>query len=1126
MTDTTTAKGVLMDVRRVVSQKFWKVWQSLPVSAADRAKALKFVFTFLPILVFWSTSYRNWSAERARLAVQLARIAEFRQNVENEPSGRVPQYVDPSSLPRPDGLIARAIAFYLPQFHAIPENDKWWGKGFTEWSNVRRARPLFQGHRQPRRPSELGYYDLMADAATRRRQAALAHQYGLAGFCFYFYWFGGKTILEGPIKAWAEDSEISFPFCLCWANESWTRRWDGRDDQKLISQYHSPEDDIAFIRHIAEYLRSDKYIRIGGKPLVVVYRPDKLPDAASTARRWRTWCLENGIGEIYLAYTLSFASEAPENYGFDAAIEFPPNNMGLSQLEGLVAPTSDNFAARIYDLTELALRSADYSRPKFKLFRGVTPQWDNTPRRMNNATVLLDGGHAHYERWLYNAARDTIDRFGNPDERLVFINAWNEWAECAYLEPDLDRGHAWLQATRRALSDPSTPLIEPADLVPAEPMPLSARSGKIIVVVHDLWRNGAQMIALNLVADFRERLGCEVTTIACGDGPLGPNFAGYGDVVQLSQRMMKDEQIRKAVADLRTAGYAHAIVNSAASGWMTPFLAEAGIACVGLVHELPDIVRTMKLEAGLEAFAEYAAHTVFPSDFVRTQTEEKCLGRPWPKAAVLPQGFYKLDGILDLSEKEAAAAEIRERLGVPQDALFVIGVGYGDHRKGIDIFCKWAIDCARRDPRIHFIWVGDLHPNMKTQCHALLANAGDQAAHVHLPGFQNDTGTYYKAATAYALSSREDPFPSTVIEALACGTPVLGVEGTTGSSCLAAAGGVTMLPDAAPESLYPALKKLISAPSKLREAGRRGVELVRRDFGRISYAADVLRFTGMGAPRISVVVPNYNYARHLPHRIATILAQELPVWEIIFLDDASTDDSLAVAERLLKDCGINYRIIPGKKNSGSVFAQWNKGIDLARGDIIWIAEADDWASARFTRAAAAAFDDPDVVISYTQSYMADEASNIICPHYLDYVSDIDRERWRRPFVNDGKAELNDGFSVKNTIPNVSGALFRREALAQVFARHLPEIKSYRVAGDWCAYAHLAQLGKVAFDPRPLNFHRRHNDSVTVARFTQAEWDEIARLQVRVAELGDVSEENSAKAKAYLDVLRARLDAEI
>lgn len=1121
MTEVSAARGMLHHVRRRVSQTFWIVWNRLPLPAGSRERVIGTLFRRLPFLFSWSASYRIWQNESARMAAQLAKIAEVKQSAETGTSSRVPSYVDPSSLPRPERLLARAIAFYLPQFHAIPENDKWWGKGFTEWTNVRRARPQFQGHRQPRRPGELGYYDLMADARTRRRQAALAHQYGLAGFCFYFYWFGGKTLLEGPIKAWADDTEITFPFCLCWANESWSRRWDGREDQKLITQYNSPKDDIAFIRHLSDYLRSDKYLKVNGRPLVIVYRPDRLPDAKATSERWRRWCRDNGIGEIYLAYTLSFAQGTPEEYGFDAAIEFPPNNMGLQPQEGLVVPASDNFAARIYDLSELAIRSADYARPKHKLFRGVVPQWDNTARRMNQGTVMLDGGRAPFARWLRNAALDSVDRFADPDERIVFINAWNEWAEGAYLEPDLDRGHGWLQATREALASEPSKLIEPGDLVPAEPMLQPVKRPQIIVVVHDLWRNGAQYLSLNLVATYATKFGFSVTTIACGEGPLGPNFEQYGRLVHLSKANSSPDKISQVLEGLRKEGYAAAIVNSVASGWLTPHLTKAGIECVGLVHELPDIIRNMRLEPGLQAFDHGAKEVVFSSGFLCQRTEES-LGKPWSRSTILPQGLFKAESILSIDDKEAAAAELRSQFGLDDDAIIILGIAYGDHRKGVDIFCRWAIAAALRNARLQFIWVGDLSADMQTECNAILANAGELAGHVHFAGFRHNIGTFYKGAHAYALSSREDPFPSTVLDAISCGTPAFVVDGTTGLTELASSQAIRVLPDAKPETFASALSAFLSKPSKRREAARNGVDLIRKDFGFTSYAGELLRLAGLAQPRISVIIPNYNYAHYLPHRIATILAQELPVWEIIFLDDASTDNSLEVAERLLQDCGINYRIVPNKKNSGSVFSQWMKGVELARGDIVWIAEADDWASARFTKVAAAAFQDPDVVLSYTQSNQVTEDSTFLAVHYLDYVADIDRERWRRPFVNDGKAELNDGFSVKNTIPNVSGVLMRRDALAATLSAHFPEIRSYRVAGDWCAYAHIASLGKIAFDPRPLNYHRRHVGSVTVSRFTQAEWDEIARMQARVRELGEVSPENVSKAKAYLDHLAERL----
>lgn len=1121
MQEAPPAPNPIRALRRRLSITFWSLWKSLPLSEDTRQHVMDVIFRRLPIFVSWSATYRNWQAEARRRAAQLARLEEFRKAAAEAGEGSA-RYADLSALPRPDRLTARAIAFYLPQFHPIPENDAWWGEGFTEWTNVRRARPQYEGHRQPRRPAELGYYDLVANPAIRRRQAALAHQYGLEGFCFYFYWFGGKRLLEDPIRAWADDDAVTLPFCLCWANENWSRRWDGREDQTLISQSHSPTDDTAFIEHVAGYMRSGKYIRVKGRPLLIVYRPDLLPDAGATAARWRTWCRENGIGEIYLAHTLSFASDTPDEYGFDAAIEFPPNNMGLVPQTKLVEPVGEATTANICDLTELAAASKAYPRPSCRLFRGVTPQWDNTARRMDQATIMLDGGPSAYEQWLRNAAADMTRRETHADERLVFINAWNEWAEGAYLEPDTDRGYAWLAATRRALSATDEPLIEPSDLVPAEPMPIATSRPKIIIVIHDLNHNGAQIHSLHLARVWRDVFGYDVVAIACDDGPLRRNFEAYGRLLILKEDVSGTDQFTASLQKLKAEGFTRAVINSSAAGWISTHLVEAEISCLGLVHELPDIIRAMKLDAGLDALDRHARHVVFASGVKRERTAREILGRPWSRPIIQPQGLYKADSILHPREKAKAAEDLRQRMNLPEDTRFIIGVGFGDRRKGPDIFCRWAIEAAGRDRRLHFIWLGGLSPEMIPVCEAILAEAGDVGAHVHLLGFQAETSAFYRAASAYALTSREDPYPSTILEALACGAPAFIIAGTTGVQDLAASPAIRLLPDADPATFADALAGLLCDEAEWASAAEAGIRLIQQDFGFTSFAGDLLRLSGIFQPRISVVVPNYNYSRHLPHRIATLLNQELPVWEIIFLDDASTDDSVEVAEQLLKDCGIHYRIIRNAENSGSVFAQWQKGVTLARGDIVWIAEADDWASARFTRVAASAFRDPDVVISYTQSNQVSEASEILCPHYLDYIADLGRERWRRPFVNDGMAELNDGFSVKNTIPNVSGALFRREALADVLDRHMEEIRSYRVAGDWCAYAHLARHGKVAFDPRPLNYHRRHEASVTISRFTEAEWNEIARMQARIAELGDVSPGNADKARAYLEALKARL----
>lgn len=344
----------------------------------------------------------------------------------------------------------KVVCFYLPQFHAIPENDIWWGEGFTEWSNVRPALPQFKGHYQPHVPGELGYYNLL-DKSTQQRQIELAKLYGIEGFCFYFYWFGGVRPLEQPLRNYLNDASLDLPFCLCWANENWSRRWDGLNHDILISQQYSEEDDLAFIAHVAQYMRDPRYIRLHGKPLLIVYRPELLPAPKHTADRWRKWCRENGIGEIYLAYTQSFEAVNPTRYDFDAAIEFPPNNSAPPDVTKTVTPLEEDFKSKVYDARVFEARSEAYTPAYYTLYRSVCPSWDNTARRKNNGSIFVHSSPAMYQRWLENAIRNTLITHVVHDERLVFVNAWNEWAEGAHLEPDQRYGYAYLEATRLAL---------------------------------------------------------------------------------------------------------------------------------------------------------------------------------------------------------------------------------------------------------------------------------------------------------------------------------------------------------------------------------------------------------------------------------------------------------------------------------------------------------------------------------------------------------------------------------------------------------------------------------------------------------------------------------------------------
>jgi lipopolysaccharide biosynthesis protein len=359
-------------------------------------------------------------------------------------------------------VLPRLIAFYLPQFHPTPENDLWWGKGFTEWVNVAKAQPLFIGHYQPHLPADLGFYDLRL-AETRQAQANLAGQYGISGFCYYHYWFNNKRLLGRVLDEVLVSGKPDFPFCLCWANEDWTRTWDGRSSDILIEQQYSLEDDRQHIDWLVRVFQDPRYIRIEGRPLFLVYRAGMLPDALRTTTVWREQARNQGIGELYLCRVESFAEEHsdPVQLGFDAAVEFQPDwsNLGPALRSTIVWKVLQKFGLTnqayrkngIYQYGSIRERMAKRQQPTYKRLPCVTPAWDNSPRRKTNAIILHDSTPKKYQDWLMAAIIQATSLPEN--ERIVFINAWNEWAEGNHLEPDLKYGHAYLKATRQAIEN-------------------------------------------------------------------------------------------------------------------------------------------------------------------------------------------------------------------------------------------------------------------------------------------------------------------------------------------------------------------------------------------------------------------------------------------------------------------------------------------------------------------------------------------------------------------------------------------------------------------------------------------------------------------------------------------------
>jgi len=355
--------------------------------------------------------------------------------------------------------VARLLAFYLPQFHAIPENNAWWGEGFTEWTNVRQAQPLYEGHAQPLVPGELGYYDL-SSVDVMARQAELARAHGLHGFCFHYYWFDGKRLLEKPVDQLLQAPHIDLPFCLCWANENWTRRWDGGEHEILMQQSYTHANNERFARDLLPYFSDPRYIRIAGKPLLLVYRTDIIPDLVCAVDAWRNVWRNAGVGEVYLIAVESFKPIVPHEHGFDATVEFPPHQIRPEDVAPLepVRRLRDR-EARLGDYGRLRSAWLDRPRPLYKRMRGLIPGWDNSSRRRKGgATLFVNATPAVYEDWLAQSVAHTLREFEG-EERLVFINAWNEWAEGCTLEPTAAHGRAYLEATRRVMQRPQQELL-------------------------------------------------------------------------------------------------------------------------------------------------------------------------------------------------------------------------------------------------------------------------------------------------------------------------------------------------------------------------------------------------------------------------------------------------------------------------------------------------------------------------------------------------------------------------------------------------------------------------------------------------------------------------------------------
>lgn len=341
--------------------------------------------------------------------------------------------------------MTRAIAFYLPQFHPIPENDVWWGRGFTEWTNTAKAKPLFENHYQPHVPADLGFYDLRLPES-RKAQAVLAKRYGIEGFCYYHYWFGnGRRILERPFNEVLASGEPDFPFCLCWANHSWTGIWHGDPKSMLVEQtYPGEADHRAHFDSLLPAFFDPRYIKVDGCPVLVVFDPSGLPDVAAFAAFWQQLAKAAGLPGLHLlGIRHNAAAWNPHHAGFDGAVDM---RIPLYSLDWYEAKRE----SLVLDHRQVAIHEVAVPEAGVVTYPCVGPSWDNTPRLGTRSVVYVNSHPDIFRETVSRATAVLLER--PPEQQLLFIKAWNEWAEGNHLEPDLRFGHGWLEALRDGMA--------------------------------------------------------------------------------------------------------------------------------------------------------------------------------------------------------------------------------------------------------------------------------------------------------------------------------------------------------------------------------------------------------------------------------------------------------------------------------------------------------------------------------------------------------------------------------------------------------------------------------------------------------------------------------------------------
>jgi glycosyltransferase involved in cell wall biosynthesis len=674
-------------------------------------------------------------------------------------------------------------------------------------------------------------------------------------------------------------------------------------------------------------------------------------------------------------------------------------------------------------------------------------------------------------------------------------------------------------------------------VLPAIPYPthheFPSRDGshlRLLLVLHDAREHGAQQSALQLAGTLAERFDAWLDIVLLAEGGLRSEYEAVGRVHDFAHDYPTTEDRRAFLAELHAGGVDVAIANTTVTGSLASLLKEAGFRLTQLIHELPGIIHSYGLEPAAAEIAGHADRIVFASAFVQ-RGFESVAGGLGDRAIVRPQGLYRPPAARD--RRPEARRAVRAELGIEQDRPIVLAVGYADERKGVDLFvdvCGRLSGTNRTGTHQTgasqapvFVWLGCERPSVvRRMTERARSNGGPDDLRL-LPRVE-DVERYYAAADILLLPSREDPFPSVVLEAMAHGLPVVAFADATGASDVIARGGGTLVPYLDTDAMAAAVTSLLGDTNVLQRIAVESPAIVEREFAWLDYVYDLLAIAGLPRRRVSVVILNFNHERYLDARLTSVFGQTYPVREVLLLDDASTDGSRETVSRLAEKHQWDLRIVTNEHNSGSVFRQWLRGVGLARSELVWIAESDDVADPGFLAAAVPPFDDPAIVMSYTESRQIDGQGRLLGPDYRRYVDDLEPRRWNGSWTIGGGEALARWFAVRNPIPNVSAVVFRREPLARVLSRDIDEIARLRAAGDYLTYVRLLlEGGSLAFDATVLNDHRRDASSVTQQAYGARIVREIAAVQRVVDDRVDVSTDVRERAAAYLVTLVRQFD---